>query len=156
MAKKLIEDARNRSAKQLIRRVLNRTVDWTDQSSRVHREEKARRLSNQIRLAGRQGRRLVIQDGSISSANQKALENSLDEPSDGSIGSANHSHRSDYLRSDYLRTNYLRTDFLRTDHPSRLNRRLSQSQPSVGLSSVGLSSDGLSSDGSSFGQKPSR
>ena len=44
-----------------IRSVHNRTVNRTDQSSRVHQEEKARRSSNQIRLAGRQGGRLVIQ-----------------------------------------------------------------------------------------------
>ena len=78
--------------------------------------------------------RLVIQDRSIGSANQKASEHPLDEPSDGIIGSANHIHRSDYLR----------TDFLRTDHPSRRNRWISQSNPSVGLSSDGLSSDGSS------------
>ena len=42
------------------------------------------------------------------------------------------------------------TDFLRTDHPSSRNRRISQSDPSVGLSSVGLSSDRLSLDESSL------
>ena len=94
-------------------------------------------MSNQIRLAGRQGGRLVIQDRSIGSANQKASERPSDEPSDRSVGSANHISRSDYLR----------TDFLRTDHPSRRKCRISQSHQSVGLSS-----DRLSSDGSSFGR----
>ena len=145
--------------------------------SRSPRRDKARCSSNQISLTGRQGRRLVIQDRIIGSANQKASEHPSEEPSDGSIGSANHIHRSDYLQMDFLRTDHpsrrnrrlsqshpldrlfsvgLSSDGLSLDGSSfRLNFRLSESQPSVGLSSVGLSSDRLSSDGSSFGQKPS-
>ena len=89
-------------------------------------------------------------------------------PQDGIVVSANHIQWSDYLWKDYLRTDdpSRRNRRLSQSHPSvrlsldglsldgssfRLNRRLSQSQPLVGLSSVGLSLDGISSDGSSFG-----
>ena len=66
MAEKPIEDARSKSSEAAnqkrsprtsqsdgtIRSAHNRTIDQTDQSSRVHQDEKARRLSNQIRLSG--------------------------------------------------------------------------------------------------------
>ena len=104
-------------------------------------------MSNKIRLAGRQGGRLVIRTSCFGSANQKALEHPSDEPQDRIVGSANHIHRSDYLWTDFLqidrpsdrivgsanhihRSDYPWTDFLRTDHP--LDESLAQSITSFG------------------------
>ena len=101
-----------------------RTAKRTNQSHSFHKAEKARRSSDQIRLAG-----------SKADASSHQTEASA---------RANRIHWSDYLRTDFLQT-----DFLRTDPPSSWNRRLSQSDPPIGLSSDGISSDGLP-----FGQKP--
>ena len=130
-----------KDVKELIGGSANQKRTYQDKSigrtnqSRSPRRDKARFSSNQIRLAGRQSGGLIIQDRSIGSANQNALEHPADEPSDIIVGSANHVHQLDYLRTDILwtdhpsdrivgstnhvhRSDYLWTDFLWTDHPS--------------------------------------
>ena len=143
-----------------IRSVLSRTSLSDRPISRIHEE--------------RQGALLIQSDFSGRTTPIKNLRSILrTNPQDEIVVSANHIHRSDYLRTDFIRTDHpsRRNSRLRKSQPSvrlsldglslngssfRLNRQLSQSQPSVGLSLVGLSLDGLSLDGSSFGQKPSR
>ena len=133
---KLIGEAANQKrspstsqAKHPIKSVRQGQVDHTDQSSRVHQEEKARRSSNQIRLAGSKADASSHQTeasaqpigaigwiifGRIIFRRTFFGRNFFGRiiPQDGIIGSANRSHRSDHLRSDYLRT-----DFFRMDHP---------------------------------------
>ena len=156
-----------------IRSVLSKTSRSDGPISRVH-EERQGALLVQSDSSGRTTRRtprhtdkllrLSHSKGfgaSFGRTTRQKLRLSQSHPSDGSsfgriFGSANHIHRSDYLR----------TDFLRTDHPSdessaqpitsfgpiifgrtffgriilQTNFRLSQSHPLIGLSSDGLSS----------------
>ena len=90
-----------------------RTAKRTNQSQSFHEAEKARRSSNQIRLAGSKA---------DASSHQKEAS-----------ARANRIHRADYLRTDFLWADFLRTDFLRTDPPSSRNRRISQPDPSIGV-----------------------
>ena len=155
MAKKPIEDARSWSAKQPIRSVLNRTSRSDGPISRVHQEE-TRRAARPIRF--------VWQDNKADASSYKTevsaqpierlqiiLRTNLQKEASAqpikrlrSIFRTNLQTEASAQPIERL-WSILRTDFLRTDHPSRRNRRLSQSH-----SLVGLSSDGLSLDGSSF------